>query len=52
MKLGYIEPQEYCNVPAYAAQKHRDWKDGGWQDESFVGKWGPAKFFITHHRQR
>jgi len=35
VKLGYTQGQDFENVLAYAAQKHRDWKDDGWQDEGF-----------------
>lgn len=44
VKLGYIQPQDFDNVLDYAAQKHRDRKEGVWQDEGFVGKWGSAEF--------
>jgi hypothetical protein len=52
VKLGYKKAQDFDNILAYAAQKHRDWKGGGWQNEGFVRKWGPAEFVNTYHRQR
>jgi hypothetical protein len=50
-KARHILPHNIDNRLAYAAQKHREWKEGGWQEQGFVGNGESAEFINTHHTQ-